>query len=408
MIEGQAYTTTVLATQVQGVAAPAGRYVSSPNNSATFNGDGKPAANISPDTETQCPTPTNIPPSAPAATRVVVQYDQTVGATATTATNYKITGCITGTDCASGTGAPNSAGASVVTSMGGNKYAVDFTQSFDTDTSQYQLTITGVQDSNSNTIALPGTMSFRCGTDTTPPSLIGASVVAANAGSTVILLTFSESVDNVTANVAGNYKYDAQAYGTGVSTAARQSNTAQVQLTFVPALSNGGHQIRVQNVTDLQANIILDNGVNNVQPVIVNAPTGFTGGPVFSDPFGDGTTAGTIVIYDSKLYLGADSASTKLFEMNFGLTTAQTITLDADGTFGTPYSSFNGYATKWSGCASITYPGTPCSSSNTISGVDAIYAACVGGHLDAIHDRCRLHRCWRHGEHVYRRSEYSR
>jgi hypothetical protein len=79
MIEGQAYTTTVLATQVQGVAAPAGRYVSSPNNSATFNGDGKPAANISPDTETQCPTPTNIPPSAPAATRVVVQYDQTVG-----------------------------------------------------------------------------------------------------------------------------------------------------------------------------------------------------------------------------------------------------------------------------------------------------------------------------------------
>ncbi|AFM14722.1 Ig-like domain-containing protein [Turneriella parva] len=379
MIEGQAYTTTVLATQVQGVAAPAGRYVSSPNNSATFNGDGRPAVTISPDTQTQCPTPTNIPPSAPAATRVVVQYDQAVGATATTASNYKITGCITGTDCASGTGAPNSNGASVVTSMGGNKYAVDFTQSFDTDTSQYQLTITGVQDSNSNTIALPGTMSFRCGTDTTPPSLIGASVVAANAGSTVILLTFSESVDNVTANVAGNYKYDAQAYGTGVSTAARQSNTAQVQLTFVPALSNGGHQIRVQNVTDLQANIILDNGVNNVQPVIVNAPTGFTGGPVFSDPFGDGTTAGTIVIYDSKLYLGADSASTKLFEMNFGLTTAQTITLDADGTFGTPYSSFNGYATKWSGCASITYPGTPCSSSNTISGVDAIYAACVGG-----------------------------
>ncbi len=379
MIEGQAYTTSVLATKIVGVAAPAGRYVSSPNNAATFNGDGKPAANISPDTQTQCPTPTNLPPSASAATRVVVQYDQTVGATATTGTNYKITGCITGVDCASGTGAPNSAGASVVTSMGGNKYAVDFTQSFDTDTSQYQLTVTGVQDSNGNTIALPGTMSFRCGTDTTPPSLISASVVAANAGSTVILLTFSESVDNVTANVAGNYKYDAQAYGTGVSTAARQSNTAQVQLTFVPALSNGGHQIRVQNVTDLQANIILDNGVNNVQPVIVNAPTGFTGGPVFTDPFGDGTTAGTIIIYDSKLYLGADTAASKLFEMNYGLTTAQTITLDADGTFGSPFEDFSGYTSRFSGCTTDPTSSGTCAPQEIIAGIDTLYAACIGG-----------------------------
>ncbi|MFZ5631175.1 MAG: beta strand repeat-containing protein [Spirochaetota bacterium] len=387
MIEGQAYTTTVLATKIEGVAAPAGRYVSSPNNSATFNGDGRPAANISPDTQTQCPTPTNIPPSAPAATRVVVQYDQTVGATATTVTNYKITGCMTGTDCASGTGAPNSNGASLVTSMGGNKYAVDFTQSFDTDTSQYQLTVTGVQDANGNTIALPGTMSFRCGTDTTPPSLIAASVVAANAGSTVILLTFSESVENVTANVSGNYRYDAQAYGTGVSTAARQTNTAQVQLTFVPALSNGGHQIRVQNVQDLQTNAILDNGVNNVQPVIVNAPTGFTGGPVFTDPFGDGTPAGTIVKYDGKLYLGPDMSSSKLFEVNYGLTTAQTITLDADGTFGAPISAFSGYGTKYTGC-NDTFSNPPggseqCSTGSTnerdVEGIDTMYAACVGG-----------------------------
>jgi hypothetical protein len=238
--------------------------------------------------------------------------------------------------------------------------------------------VTGVQDLNGNTIALPGTMSFRCGTDTTPPSLISASVVNATAGATVVLLTFSESVDNVTANVAGNYKYDSAAYGTGVNSAARQTNTAQVQVTFVPALSNGGHQIRVQNVQDLQGNAILDNGVNNVQPIIVNAPTGFTGGPVFTDPFGDGTTAGTIVIYDQKLYLGADAASTKLFEMNYSLTTAQTITLDADGTFGAPYSSFNGYATKWSGCNPFSYP-TPCTTSNTINGVDTIFAACVGG-----------------------------
>jgi hypothetical protein len=348
MIEGQSYTVTVLPNTVTSVAT--GLKMTNTNNSATFTGDGKPAANISPDTQTECPTPTNLPPSAPAATRVVVQFDQAVGASALVATNYKITGCITGTDCQHGTGAPNSNGASVVTSMGGNKYAVDFPQSFDTDTSQYQLTVTGVQDLNGNTIALPGTMSFRCGTDTTPPSLISANVVNATAGATVVLLTFSESVDNVTANVAGNYAGDyagvSTSWGASVLTAARQSNQAQVLVTFQPALANGGHQIGVRNAQDLQGNAILNNGINNVQPIIVNAPTGFTGGPVFTDPFGDGTTAGAIVVYDQKLYLGADSASTKLFEMNYSMTTARTITLDADGTFGAPYSSFNGYATK--------------------------------------------------------------
>ncbi|MFO1470689.1 MAG: Ig-like domain-containing protein [Turneriella sp.] len=376
MVEGQAYTVTVLQNTVTSVAT--GNKMLNTNNSATFNGDGKPGASISTDTATACPA--NGP-----AKRVVVQYDQTVSATATTITNYKITGCISGSSCSTGTGAPNSAGAATVTAQGGNKYAVDFTNNFATDSTLYQLTISGVQDSNGNTIAAPGNFSFQCGTDTTAPVLISATVVTATAGSTVVLLTFSEGVDNVTANVAANYKYDAAAYGTGVLSAARQSNTAQVLLTFQPALSNGGHQMRVQNVADLKTptgNVIVDNGTTNVQPIIVNAPTGFTGGPIFVDPFGDGTTAGQIIIYDQKLYLGADTASSKIFEMNYSLTQAQTITLDGDGTFGSA-SDFSGLTTKYTGC-NTAFSNPPivtdiCSPQTQVQSIDTIYAACVGG-----------------------------
>jgi len=365
MIEGQAYTTTVTQDTVTSVAT--GQKMGNTNNSATFNGDGKPAAFISTDTATQCPTPTNLPPSAPAARRIVVQYDQTVltggGANAADRPqNYAITACV---DSAHPCGSGNpQANASVVTSMGGNKFAIDWGANFDTDQSQYELTITNVRDTTTNTVATPTKMNFRCGTDSTPPSLVGISVVSATAGSTVLLLTFSEAVDNVTANAAGNYKFDTNAYGFNVNSAARQSNQAQVQVTFVPAVSNGGHQLLVQNVTDLSANGILTNGINNAQPFIVNAPTGLSGGPVFDDPFADGTPAGQMVIYDNKIVLGWDGNSSKFFEMDKGLTTAQTITLDADGNASAPYAQFSGYASG---------------SSGTLSGLDAINAGCVGG-----------------------------
>ncbi|HRP69926.1 MAG TPA: hypothetical protein PLY93_10380, partial [Turneriella sp.] len=264
----------------------------------------------------------------------------------------------------------------------------------------YQLTVSGVQDINGNTIAAPGTLQFQCGNDTTPPSLLSVTVVSATAGSTVLMLNFSEAVDNVTGNVMANYTGDyknntggdlagilsnwggSTANASNLITAGRQGNTAQVKLTFQPALPNGGHQIGVKNVTDLVSNVILSNSVNNVQPVIVNAPTGFVGGPVFDDPFGDGTAAGLITVYDGKIYLGTDKNSSKLFEMNYGLTQAQTITLDADGTFGAPYENFEGYVSRFSGCTG-SFSNPPISAdgcnANQVQGVDAIYSACVGG-----------------------------
>lgn len=377
MIEGQAYTTTVLEDTVQSVASS--EKMGNTNNSATFSGDGKPNANISLDTTTSCP---NTNGTTGILRRVVVQYDQSVvvdggSYAANNPANYGITGCITG-DCSSGH-PPANASASSVDNLGGNKFAVDFSTNFDSDDSQYQLRIQNVRDLTGNTVPLPGTFSFQCGNDTTPPSLISVTVVSATNAATVLLLNFSESIDNVTANSSTNYKYDSNAFGSQVNSAARQANTSQVRVTFVPGLANGGHQLRVRNVQDFATNTILNNGVNNTQPFILNAPTGFLGGAVFNDPFDDGTPGANLTIYDGKLYLGADQTGSKLFETNFSLTTAQTISLDADGTFGIPYSSFNNFPADWSGCNSISYPGTKCNSNNAVSGVDTIYAACVGG-----------------------------
>lgn len=377
MIEGQAYTTTVKEDTVQSVASS--EKMGNTNNSATFSGDGKPNANISLDTATSCPMNNG---TTGIQRRVVVQYDQSVledGGlnAANNPSNYGIAGCITG-DCSSGHPPANDSATSVEV-LGGNKFAVDFTTSFDSDESQYQLRIQNVQDLTGNTVPLPGTFSFQCGNDTTPPSLISVTVVSATNSATVLLLNFSESIDNVTANISTNYKYDGNSFGEHVNSAARQTNTSQVKVIFVPGLPNGGHQLRVQNTQDLASNVILNNGVNNTQPFILNAPTGFLGGAVFNDPFDDGTPGANLTIYDGKLYLGADQTGSKLFETNFSLTTAQTISLDADGTFGIPYSSFNNYPADWSGCNSISYPGTKCNSNNAVSGVDTIYAACVGG-----------------------------
>lgn len=361
MIEGQNYTTEVKAGTAQSVASS--ETIGSINNTATFTGDGRPGVVISADTATEC--------GSAAAKRIVIQYDQNVSTGATTTSNYKITQCESGS-CSTGLSGGNQNGASSVTDQGANKYYVDFAEAFNTSGDVYRLNISGVEDTDGNEVATPTNLSFQCGSDTTAPVLIAADVIGSDNASTQIMLTFSEEVDQVTANTASNYQYDSGGYGSNVNSAAKQSNPAQVLVTFAPGLSDGGHQISVQNVEDLQSNVIITNGTNNVQPVIVDAPEGFQGGTVFTDPFGDDTPAGQIVVYDGKLYLGADKEAAKLFETDYGLTTSRTITLDADGTPGAPIEDFNGYTTTYSDSGSQ-------STDKTTKGVDTLYAACVGG-----------------------------
>ena len=360
MVEGQNYSTSVLENTAESVAS--GQKMGNVNNSATFNGDGNPGVYVHPDTEAECPSNTY---GSGVLTTVIVEFDQAVTDSATTGSNYTISMCVTG-DCDNGSGSPNDSGALSVTHIDGNKYAVHFSETFDSDESRYRLSINNVEDSSGNTVNSPSNFEFRCGTDQTPPSLIRANVISANGTATQVMLNFSESLGQVEANISGNYKYDSESYGEDVSTAALQSNPSQVLVTYAPGLSDGGHQVRVQNVKDLAAtpNTILDNGVNNVQPIIVNAPDSLGEGEVFDDPFQDGTRAAYIVKYSGLLYMGSDESAAKLFEVDYGLTTSQTITMDADGTAGEPYSPFFNYASTNSG---------------TVKGVDTLYAACIGG-----------------------------
>ncbi|MCC5815853.1 MAG: putative Ig domain-containing protein [Leptospira sp.] len=374
MIQGQAYTTTVLENTVQSVASS--ERMGNTNNSATFNGDGRPNVNISPDNSIECPA--NGPQR-----RVVITYDQTVitggGANAAdNPANYRIPntstdvpqGCVNLAEpCSSGTNQT----ATSVYSYGGNKFGINFPNAFDSDNSQYVLRINNVEDTSGNTVTIPTNLTFQCGNDITPPSLVSISVVGATSTTTVLLLTFSESLSSVEAQTVTNYRIGTTPYGTGISTAALQANTAQVQIVVSPALANGGHQLRTINQRDLAdpPNTILDNGLNNVQPFIVNAPTGFAGGPWFEDPFGDGTPAGFIASYDGKLYLGADSTGAKLFEINYGLTQSQTIQLDSDGVPGLPTTGFGSTDNP------IDINGV-----QQATGVDFIYSACLGRDID--------------------------
>ncbi len=261
--------------------------------------------------------------------------------------------------------------------MGANRYAVDFTDPFDSDFSIYQFSITGVEDLNGNTVNAPTNLGFRCGDDETAPSLIRANVTSANAEFTSVMLTFSESVDEVTANQTANYKYGANAYGFNVYTATRQSNPAQVLVTFIPGISPGGYQIRVGNVKDLVDNVILDNGTNNTQPIIVNAPVSFGGGAVFRRPLRRRDKGGDdVVIYNGKLYVGRGRATQRrLFETDYGsYTRARRLC-----------STRTGFSRSTDLRASTVYdyiqrqrntkPGT------ITKGVDTLYAACIGGPL---------------------------
>jgi hypothetical protein len=135
-----------------------------------------------------------------------------------------------------------------------------------------------------------------------------------------------------------------------------------VLVVLTPGLSRGAHEIKVQNVRDLIGNSIIQNGIDNILSFMVYPPTGLTEGPVFTDPFSDGTDFSMFTKYDSKIYLGTNNESAKLFEMNYGMNTINTILLDADGTVGSPIQDFDGYGSLYR---------------STIYGIDAIYSACA-------------------------------
>lgn len=99
----------------------------------------------------------------------------------------------------------------------------------------------------------PGAANTICVVDTTRPTLLSAAPVGANQ----VDVTFSEGVDQVSAETASNYVVN-QSVGSPTS-AVRQANTAVVRLTFANALATGNYIVTVNNVRDLAGNAILPN-----------------------------------------------------------------------------------------------------------------------------------------------------
>ena len=208
--------------------------------------------------------------------------------------------------------------------------------------------------------------------DNTPPMLEMVNVVSSHSLETQVMLFFSEDLDASTANINGNYGFDLMGYGTSITSASLQADNSQVLVTLNPGLAPGMHEAWVINVEDLEGNAIINNGIDNNIPFFINPPDELSDGPVFVDPFFDGTRSAKFEEYDNKIYLGANDAASKLFEMDKSFISIQNIRLDADGNQGAPFRKFNGYLSKYSGCNFW-----PCY--DPINGVDTLYAACTGG-----------------------------
>ncbi|MDH5716237.1 MAG: Ig-like domain-containing protein [Spirochaetia bacterium] len=133
----------------------------------------------------------------------------------------------------------------------------------------HNITVYNVEDTFANVITNDGidnTTSFMVVPDTTPPILSSVLLEA----STTIRLTFSETVEQLTAETAVNYQIDANPAGSLISSVVRDAvNLNEVLITLSGSLTEGAHNITVYNIEDASANVITNNGVDNLAFFIV-------------------------------------------------------------------------------------------------------------------------------------------
>ncbi len=121
-------------------------------------------------------------------------------------------------------------------------------------TNNYSLVVAGVKDNNGNEV-LPNSTLFNgaANTDTTKPTI--QYVYSINI--TTVRVTFSESVDETSAEIISNYSLSG---GFSISSAARRSdNTAQVDLVLTDETDGENLTLTVNNVSDENENEIENN-----------------------------------------------------------------------------------------------------------------------------------------------------
>jgi len=350
------YTITVPSGSVQRNSD--GETIQSVDNTENFYGDGRPS--VASTSDSNC-------------NDVLIEYDQDMTSGSGTLIenvdyklNYQITSCI-GT--CTGTYADLSTPVSA-DSVSWNSSTRIATVNFVNDMSSsdiYTITVKDAFDTNSNSIA-PGTYTVVNGCaagDTVKPVLDNASAPTG----TTVLLTFSEEVDDATANNAANYSI----IGLTVSTAIKSANGKQVML-ITSQQGGGSYTAVVTGVKDLNNNTIEANGVTNLQPFMgsgAGIPQNFDAGSIYQDPFNDNLPSGMIFVYNSKLHVGPSSSEGSVFEMSYDMGTSQTVTLDAD-------DSMPGNQTFKNLNYNILWANQTVRDTRVLAGIDYFYSACVG------------------------------
>ncbi len=169
------------------------------------------------------------------ATKIIVTFSESLEqASAQTAANYSITNGIT----VSG----------AVLSTDGKK--VTLTTSTHTSGQNYVVTVNNVKDLAGNVVnPNANTAGYSFFNDTTPPELVGASL----SGNKTLLLTFSEELDKISAEVISNYSIDK---GISIDSATLLSGGTVVSLSTSNHSPNTIYTVIVSNVTDIAGNII--------------------------------------------------------------------------------------------------------------------------------------------------------
>ncbi len=226
---GISYTLTV-----SGVTDFAGNAIGTPN-SLGFTGDARPTVDSVSVTDN---------------THVTVTFSEDLDpATANTAGNYIIKK--TADSSILSVNAVSACGTQVIVTTASQEAGIGYT-----------IKVIGVRDLTGNIVITNSeTFTGSGAPDSTPPTLLSAEAVDAD----TLRLTFSESVDTITAETTGNYSLTGGSYTvTGATMVA--GNTAQVDLELSSVTAGETLTVEVINVTDKAAvpNLIVNNGTTNV------------------------------------------------------------------------------------------------------------------------------------------------
>ena len=189
------------------------------------------------------PNPDTTPPEVTGAsitnqTKVVVSFSEALQAAgAQNAANYSISGGVT------------------VSSAVMNGTQVTLTTSTHSFNQQYTVTVSNVKDLAGNLInPNANSAQYLLQGDATPPKVTGASITSA----TVVIVTFSEALEQNSAQTAGNYSIT---NGITISGATLSTDGKKVTLTTSQHTSGQSYVVTVTNVKDVAGNIV-DPGAN--------------------------------------------------------------------------------------------------------------------------------------------------